>query len=195
MFGVAPRLITTFLPGHSNHESVARSARLPSRDALTDPRAWCGRILFPAVAGAPWVATAARAGCVRTAASGVNRGQDNDWDNVDDGAHRAPEGADMCWVLMRTDRSRTRGEPQCRYRQDEPTRSVTLQERNHRTVKTIRPPKKCAFQNSDTAGDFARVISTVAACLTRSTPRECEGLLSVRTSAVALPLACGRPDL
>ncbi len=51
--------------------------------------------------------------------AGRGRGYDNDRNSndVDDGAHRAPEEPDRCRALMRADRLGDRGEPQRRHRQ------------------------------------------------------------------------------
>jgi hypothetical protein len=76
--------------------------------------------------------------------AGRSRGYDNDRNsnNVDDGAHRAPEEPDRCRVLMRADRPGDWGEPQCRHRQGKSTRSVALQERNRNKA-----PEDCAPQD------------------------------------------------
>src|SRR5918911_1068571 len=94
---------------------------------------------------APWVATGNPRGRCVTAASSVNRGQHNDRHEVDDGADSAPEASNTRGVLVRTDRSRARSEPKRRYRQDEPARSVALQEYNEWN------PAECASQNCDAA--------------------------------------------
>src|SRR5262249_35424512 len=136
---------------------------------------------IPAAACAPWVATGNLRGRRATAASSVNRGQDNDRDDVDDGAHSAPEGSHACRVFVQTVPLRTRVEQECRYWEDEPTGAVALQERNPRSV----------AQNCDTAEKSAGVVGKTADCLRKAIQRECESLLSPRTSTVALPLAYG----
>src|SRR5439155_15191948 len=138
----------------------------------------------------------ARTGVAGRSQLHAGRGHDNDRNSndVDDGAHRAPEESDRRRALMRTDRTRDRGEPQRRHREGKPARLVALQEHNRRAARAAGRPEHCAPQDRHSAPNPPSVAGETATCVRRDAGGQRQPLLSVRTSAVALPLAHRRPD-
>lgn len=92
-------------------------------------------------------------------------------------------------ALMRADRPRDRGESQRRHRQGQPARPVALQEANRRAAGADEHPKDCTAQGHHPVPDPPDIAGEAGACVRANAGQQRQPLLSVRTSAVALPLA------
>ena len=89
----------------------------------------------------------------------INRGQDNDRDEVDDGAIALLKDRIRVGFSCGQTAREVRSEPQRRYWEDEPTGSIAISERNPRSVETEWDLAEYASQNCDTADklDFAEL--------------------------------------